>query len=255
MNDSQRNVLVTGGSTGIGLAVARRFGQAGDRVMITGRTSSTLEQARSELLDEGAVVLAEPASVSNLDDVRRVVHRTVQEFGSIDVLVNNAGVGPEAPVLETTETAWDEINDTNLKGAFLMTWEAGRTMVDARRGGVILFTSSINAIAPEPPAVVYSASKAAVDVIVKGLAVELAPHSIRVCGVNPGYIETPMLQKVYGDDETYETWVHDRQQAVPMRRLGYPSEVAEAFYFLASDEASYITGTNLVVDGGRIAAS
>jgi NAD(P)-dependent dehydrogenase (short-subunit alcohol dehydrogenase family) len=255
MTSSQKNVIVTGGSTGIGLAIARRFGQEGARVLITGRNASTLEQARADLATEGIDALAEPASVADAVDVQRVVERAVTEFGSVDVLINNAGVGPEAPVLETTEEMWDALNDTNLKGVFLMSREVGRVMVKGGTGGVILVTSSINAIVPESPAVVYSATKAAVDVFVKGLAVELAPFRIRVCGVNPGYIQTPLLRKVYSDDDTYESWVKDRTAAVPMKRFGEPGEVAAAFYFLASDEASYITGTSLVVDGGRVAAS
>jgi glucose 1-dehydrogenase len=250
-----RSVIVTGGSTGIGLEVARRFGAGGDRVLITGRTQETLEAARRELEGQGLEVAAFRGSVASAEDVGRVMDAAIDAFGGVDVLVNNAGIGPESPILETGEERWDEIYATNVRGAFLMSREAARFMVGQGRAGTLLFTSSLNSLRPAAGAVAYSSSKAALDSLVKGLALELAPHGIRVCGVNPGYIETPMLRKVYDTDDAYEAWVRDRTGRVPIGRLGQPQEIAAAFWFLASADASYITGTTLVVDGGRLANS
>jgi glucose 1-dehydrogenase len=248
-----RSVVVTGGSTGIGLETARRFGQGGDRVVITGRTEATLEEGRRELERAGVEVAAVQGSVGRAEDVRRVIDTAVERFGGIDVLVNNAGVGPESRILDTSEGTWDDIYATNVRGPFLMSREVARTMIDQGRGGSILFTSSINALRPTSPAVAYSSAKASLEALIRGLAVELAPHGIRVCGVNPGYIETPMLRKVYPTAESFETWLSDRTTRVPLGRLGRPEEIAAAFWFLASSDASYITGTSLVVDGGRLA--
>jgi glucose 1-dehydrogenase len=248
-----RSVVVTGGSTGIGLETARRFGQGGDGVVITGRTAATLEEGRRELERAGIEVAVVHGSVGRPEDVRRVIDTAVERFGGVDVLVNNAGAGPESPIVDTADETWDDIYATNVRGPFLMSREVARTMIDQGRGGSILFTSSINALRPTPPAVAYSSAKASLDAFIKGLAVELAPHGIRVCGVNPGYIDTPMLQKVYATPESFDAWVADRTERVPLGRFGRPEEIAAAFWFLASSEASYITGTSLVVDGGRLA--
>jgi 3-oxoacyl-[acyl-carrier protein] reductase len=253
MSRERRSVVVTGGSTGIGLAVARRFAQDGDRVLVTGRTESTLQEAQSQLADEGLEIFTEAASVANTGDVRRVVDRVVAEFGGIDVLINNAGVSSESPILETSEEMWDELNSINLKGVFLMSREVGRSMVERDKGGVILVTSSINSLVPVSPGIAYGVTKAGVDALVKGLAVELASSRIRVCSVNPGYIETPLLHKTYSPEHVYESWVRGRTALVPMKRLGDPSEIANVLHFLASEDASYITGTQIIVDGGRLA--
>jgi glucose 1-dehydrogenase len=253
-----RVVIVTGGSTGIGLETARRFGKAGDRIVIMARSKDALDRAIGELAESDVEAIAVAGSVSEVADVRRTVERAVEAFGSVDVVVNNAGTGIEAPILEMEEGAWDTVQSTNLKGAFLMTREAAPQMMSEGGGGVLLFTSSINAVMPVPPAVAYSTTKAALDILVRGLAVELGPHGIRACGVSPGYIETPSLSKVHGDPSdpaVLERWVAQRAARVPLGRLGGPEEIAAAFFFLASADAAYITGTTLTVDGGRVAAA
>jgi NAD(P)-dependent dehydrogenase (short-subunit alcohol dehydrogenase family) len=126
-------------------------------------------------------------------------------------------------------------------------------MIRRGTGGVLLFTGSINALIPTPPALAYSVSKAGLDAFVRGLAVELGAHGIRVAGVHPGYIDTPLLEKVYSDPNELRRWKQDRESRVPLGRFADPDEVAAVFQYLASDAASYITGTSVVVDGGRVA--
>jgi NAD(P)-dependent dehydrogenase (short-subunit alcohol dehydrogenase family) len=175
-------------------------------------------------------------------------------LGGVDILVNGAGIGPEEPMLEVTDAVLDSLFDVNLKGAFITSSEAAKAMIRTHRKGVIIMVTSINARLPMPRAVGYSASKAGVEALTRGLAVELAPFQIRVCGVAPGYTDTPMLRKVYKDEFEYEAWRRDRVAKVPLGRFAQADEIAATVAFLASSEASYVTGTTLVVDGGRLAA-
>jgi NAD(P)-dependent dehydrogenase (short-subunit alcohol dehydrogenase family) len=245
-------VIVTGGGSGLGFEIARAFGRAGGRVVISGRRKEMLERARDVLGEEGIEVLIEPGSVADVDDVRRLISRTTSELGPIDVVVNNAGVAPEAPLLETTDEQWDEVMDANLRGVFLVTREAARTMVGAGRGGVILMTSSINSIRPRSPGIPYSVSKVGVDALVKGFARELAPHHIRVCSVQPGFINTPMAWDYFPNREAFKAWQAEHAKKVPLGRHAQPEDIAPAFVFLASTAASYITGAHLLVDGGLL---
>ena len=249
-----RGVIVTGGSTGIGLEVARRFAQAGDRVMITARSEDALAAARSALASEGLDVVTTSGSVADLEDVRRVLDEALERMGSVDVVINNAGICHEAPVVETDDQTWTALLSTNLSGVFLMSREAAKVMIEQGTGGVIINTSSVNSTMVEPLYVPYSATKAAVDAFTKGMALELAPFGIRVVGVRPGYIETPMIGKVLQDPDGADEWREAVSGVVPLGRMAYPEELAGTYLFLASEDASYITGTNVVVDGGRVAS-
>ena len=248
-----RGVIVTGGSTGIGFAVARRFAQAGDRVMITARSADALDTARSALASDGLDVVTSVGSVSDLDDVRRALSTAVDRLGSIDILVNNAGICYEASVANTGDEIWAAMWMTNVSGVFLMSREAARVMIEQGAGGVIINTSSVNSTMVEPLYVPYSATKAAVDAFTKGMAPELAPFGIRVVGVRPGYIDTPMIGKVLQDPTSADKWREEVSGMVPLGRISDPEELAGTYLFLASDDASYITGASVVVDGGRIA--
>ena len=248
-----RSVIVTGGSTGIGLGVARRFAAGGDRVMITARTAEDLEKAQRDLSSVGGEIITSVMSVSEPDDVQRTVAVAVETFGTIDVLINNAGICIEESVLNTSNSIWDLLIATNLTGLFLMTREVASVMVDSGRGGVIINTSSINSTFVEPLYVPYSATKAAVDAMTKGLAVELAPYGIRVLGVRPGYIETAMGSKVHNGSESRDKYRESVVRLVPAGRWGSPDDLASMYEFLASDQAAYMTGTSVVVDGGRLA--
>jgi len=249
-----RGVIVTGGSTGIGLEVARRFARSGDRVMITARSADALETARSALAAEGLDVVTASGSVADLEDVRRVLYEAMEQLGSVDVVVNNAGICYEASVVDTDDQTWAALLATNVSGVFLMSREAAKVMIEQGTGGVIINTSSVNSTMVEPLYVPYSATKAAVDAFTKGMALELAPYGIRVVGVRPGYIETPMIGKVLQDPAGADEWREAVSGVVPLGRMAYPEELAGTYLFLASDDASYITGTNVVVDGGRVAS-
>jgi 3-oxoacyl-[acyl-carrier protein] reductase len=247
-------VVVTGGGSGLGFAIARAFARLGDVVVINGRTLATLERAQKQLRTEGLEVLVQPGSVANIVDVRLLVARTIEEVGPIDVLVNNAGIVRETPLLETSDEQWDATLDTNLKGVFLLTREAAKAMVASGKGGVVLITSSIAAIRPESSGV-YGVSKAAVDALVRGFALELAPHAIRVCAVQPGYMNTPMAWNLFPSKEAFEAWEAEHVGSIPLGRHAEPEDIASSFVFLASEQASYITGSHLLVDGGFLTAS
>ena len=182
------------------------------------------------------------------------VARAVDELGAIDVLINNAGLGLEEPLIEMDDDAWGVHTDVNLGGTFRMSREVARVMIAAGRGGVILNTSSINATFVEPDLVAYSASKAGIDALTVGMAVEFAPHGIRVLSVQPGYINTPIIDKAFPEPEERKAYIDRTVATVPLRRLGEADEIANLFFFLASNDASYMTGTSVVIDGGRLAA-
>ncbi len=247
-----RGVLVTGGGAGIGLAVARRFARMGDRVVIMGRNEETLDAARDKLRVEALEVDTFVGSVADPGSADAAVEKTEAVAGHLDVVVNNAGVCIESELSETTEADWDAMFDINVKGVYLVTQAALKRM-RPRRSGVVIVTSSINAKAPEPLYVAYSATKAAVESFVAGLALEVAEHGIRVCAVAPGYIVTPMLRKTLPDEEEFQAWRDAVTKRVPMGRFASPDEVAGAFSFLASEDAKYITGSVVTVDGGRLA--
>lgn len=248
---SGRHVLVTGGSTGIGLASAEAFGRTGDRVTIVARSPGPLKKAETDLRAAGIKVLGVSGSVADVEDVERMVEVATERFGPVDVLVNNAGIGTEGLIAEMPVEQWQEVLDINLTGVFLPTRRVVKAMLEQHRPGVILVTGSINALMPRSPAVAYASSKAAIDAFVRGLGAELGPAGVRVCGVHPGYIETPLLHKVYTPDAVYQRWVEERTALIPLGRLGTAEEIASVFLFLASEAASYISATSVVVDGGR----
>ena len=252
MRFAGRSVLVTGGTSGIGLATARAFLQEGARVAIAGRRVAPGRAAERVLRRISPDVRFLRADVSRLPDVRRVVKATVAAFGRIDVLFNNAGEYLQKPVAETTEREWDRQIAINLKGYFLMAREVVRVMRGGG-GGAIVNNCSISAHVGIAGEGAYAASKAGALLLTKVLAVELAPDRIRVNSVSPGVIRTEM----------YDAWLRERKgrraaeraevARHPIGRLGTPEDVARAVLFLASDDAAFITGTDLAVDGGYLA--
>jgi NAD(P)-dependent dehydrogenase (short-subunit alcohol dehydrogenase family) len=241
-----RTVIVTGAGRGIGRSIAQRFASEGAEVMALGRMLEPLEET-VELCGNG---YAHVADVSVAEDVDAAIAAALARWTRIDVLVNNAGIDDETPFLEIEETNWDAVVATNLKGPFLVSQRVARTMVE-RGGGVILHNASIDASGGDGPFASYNASKAGLLGLNRTMALELAQHGIRVNAVSPGFTHTDMTEKAVGP-KLMEFLTKDFDR-VPMRRLVKPEEVAAAFAFLASDDASGITGINLTVDCGLTA--
>jgi NAD(P)-dependent dehydrogenase (short-subunit alcohol dehydrogenase family) len=241
-----KNVIVTGAGRGIGRAIAMRFASEGAEVLCVGRTREPLEETAA--LCESAWVAT--GDVSRTEDVDVVVAAALERWGRIDVLVNNAGIDDETPFLDMQEESWDAVIATNLKGVFLMSQRVARTM-RAAGSGVILHNISIDASGGDGTFASYNASKAALLGLNRTMALELAEHGIRVNGVSPGFTHTDMTERAVGPK--LMEYLNGSFARVPMKRLVKPEEIAAAFAFLASDDASAITGQNLTVDCGLTA--
>jgi 3-oxoacyl-[acyl-carrier protein] reductase len=244
-----KRVLVTGGASGIGEATADRFLREGAHVVVLDRSREHLDAAGTRLQasrTDGGELLLELGDVASGEDVDRVVGAAVERLGGIDVLVSNAGIAYAEPFLDISREHWDETQRVNLTGMFVVTQRVAREMVRAG-GGTILLTSSTNGLVGEDRYAHYNASKGGVTLLTKSLAIELGPHGIRVNAVCPGYIVTPLAASI-DDPEFMEAY----RLRLPLRRLGKPEDVAGAFAFLASDDAAFITGETLVIDGGQL---
>ena len=236
--------LVTGGTSGIGLATAQRFANEGAYVFITGRREAELAAAVKQV---GTNVTAVRGDVSNLGDLDRLYAQIKQEKGSLDIVFANAGTAKYATVGEITEEFYDAIFDTNVKGLLFTVQKALPLLPD---GASIILNASIVASKGLASNSVYSATKAAVRSFARTWTTDLRTRHIRVNAVSPGTIDTPGLSELLGSSETGQQRLKMISTAVPLGRLGKPEEIANAVVFLASDEASYITGAELFVDGG-----
>lgn len=236
--------IITGGSRGIGFATADKFLKEGAVVIITASSQSSADKAVEKLkdLNPGSIVAGISPDLSNLASVREAFMEATEKYGCVDILVNNAGISESTPFMQYTEETFDKVMDLNVKGVFNATRAASECMV-ARGSGVILTTSSMVSISGQPSGFAYPASKFAVNGLTVSLARELGPKGIRVNAVAPGITETDMMKAV--PKEVIEPMIRQ----IPLRRLGQPEDIANAFLFLASDEASYITGVVLSVDG------
>ena len=236
--------VITGGSRGIGYATAEAFLREGAAVIIAASSEASAAKAVASLKEkfpQGSIGGISP-DLSDLNSVRGAFDTVRQRFGCIDILVNNAGVSESTPLADYTEETFDKVMDLNVKGVFNATRAATECMI--KRGqGVILNTSSMVSIYGQPSGFAYPASKFAVNGMTVSLARELGPKGIRVNAVAPGITETDMMKAV--PKEVIEPMIRQ----IPLRRLGQPEDIANAFVFLASDEASYITGVVLSVDG------
>lgn len=236
--------IITGGSRGIGFATAKKFLAEGASVVITASSEANAQKAKEQLLAEfpNSKVGAIAPELTSLESVKEAFNGVISEFGKVDILVNNAGMSDSKPFSAYTEEHYDKVMDLNVKGVF----NATRAIVDhmTERGeGVILSTSSMVSRYGQPSGVAYPTSKFAINGITLSLARELGPKGIRVNAVAPGITETDMMKAV--PREVIEPLI----KSVPLQRLGQPEDIANAFLFLASDEASYITGVVLSVDG------
>ena len=236
--------VITGGSSGIGLATAKIFQEAGAKVAITGRNQKALDDAVKTL---GSGVLAIRSDVSRLADLEKLFAGISTQLGRIDVLFANAGIAKFAPVSDTSESVYDEIFDINVKGVFFTIQKAVPFLNDG--ASIILNTSVVNQ-SGLPNTSAYSASKAAVRSFARTVAAELAPRRIRVNVVSPGPIATPMIDKLGMSPDALEQFASTMLSKIPLQRFGQPEEVAQSALFLASSASSYVTGVELNVDGG-----
>jgi NAD(P)-dependent dehydrogenase (short-subunit alcohol dehydrogenase family) len=247
-----KRVLVSGGSSGIGLAAARRFLEEQCRVFVAGLDPAELDAAVTGLREGGGDVAGLACDVSNQADVARMVDAADAALGGIDVLANNAGTAQRDPFLTITAADWDRILAVNLRGMFLVAQAVSNKMVQQGSGGVIINMSSTNGIAGEADYAHYNASKGGVLLLTKTMAVELGQHGIRVNALCPGYIRSPLNAAIAErlSDDFEEDYVRQR---IPLGRAGLPEDVAAAYAFLASEDASFVHGAGLVIDGGQLA--
>ena len=245
---SGQTAIVTGGAAGLGRGIAERLHEAGANVVIA-------DIAEGEAIDTAALLgeraLAHRTDVADAGSVEAMVRATIDTFGGVDVLVNNAGIYPFVPLTMMTEADFMRVIDVNLRGVFLCTKAVAQRMIEQGRGGRIVNVTSVDAVHPSMIGLAhYDASKHGVWGFTKNVALELAPHRIWVNAIAPGGILTPGVQATQsaGQDEA----VADVTAAIPMRRLGDPDEIGRVALFLASELASYMTGSQVVVDGGLL---
>ena len=241
--------VITGASLGIGSAMALAFAREGAAVAVDYRSHP--DEAK-EIVDQvegsGGRAISVRADVSSPEDVRNLIQKAVEEFGRLDVMINNAGMEEKMPFLETPLDVWNRTIAVDLTGAWLGCQEAAKQMVSQGGSGRIINVSSVHEDLPMPTNSPYCAAKGGLRMLMRTIAVELAPHNITVNNIAPGAVDTPM-------DAPLEQDAHQMQQLlseIPLRRMGKPEEVAALAVYLASDEASYVTGSTFVIDGGMM---
>lgn len=244
MNTTSKTAIVTGGSSGLGLAIAQKFVSKGISTIIIGRREEKLQQAAKTL---GSLCTPYTFDLTRLKDIPSLLQQILETHSTIDILVNNAGIHLKKPLLEVTDEEFQKVVATNLFAVFALSREVGKIMVK-KNAGAILNISSMAAIYGIPQVVAYTAAKSAVEGMTRAMAVELSPLGIRINCIAPGFITTDMSSKAMDNDPERKQKVLSR---TPMAAFGRPEDVADAAYFLTSEEARFITGTVLPVDGGN----
>jgi glucose 1-dehydrogenase len=246
MADMQRAAVVTGGSLGIGAAIARRLGRAGFAVVIDYHTHAAPAQAiQQELEQAGGKALAVQSDMSQISEIQKLIQACADNFGRIDVLVNNAGIEKPMPFFDITEDQWDSQLAVDLKGPFFATQFAAKLMA-GQGGGKIINISSVHEDVPMVGNAPYCCAKGGLRMMTRTLASELAPHNITIVNVGPGAINTPINAATLSDPQKSAALLGE----IPLKRIGQPEDVANLVAWLTSDDASYITGTTYFVDGG-----
>ena len=242
--------LITGGGTGIGRAIAELFAKEGAKVAISGRRAEKLEEVIQTITANGGEAIAIPGDVTNEEAAKQMVMAPIDRWKRLDVLVNNAGMGELADLHETTPEQWDLVMDVNVRGIYRICKYAIPEMIKAG-GGSIIHIASVSGIVGHKKLHVYCASKGAVINLTRAMAISYGPQNIRVNAVSPGTVNTPLTRS--GLEETGKTWDELVESLIPeyaLKRLGQPIDIAYGCLYLASDESSWVTGTNLVIDGG-----
>ncbi len=238
-------VLVTGSGTGLGRHIAFRFFQAGASLALHYRSNREgADSLAEEIRNAHGQTCIFQADLAREEDVARMIEQTCGDLGTLEVLINNAGEYPSSGLLEMSAAEWDQVMDVNLRGTFLATRAAARQMIKANRGGVIINVASIEGMFPASGHSHYNAAKAGVLMFTRSSAWELGKHNIRINSISPGLIWRDGIERAW--PEGVQAWMSN----VPLQRLGQPQDIADACLFLASSAASWITGANLVVDGG-----
>ncbi len=254
---SGKNAIVTGGAMGIGFGIVKRFVEAGANVVVADLDATAAEAAVSRLADQPGKAIAVAADVADLNAGQVLVDRCVATFGSLDVLVNNAGIYPQAPMLEMSADLFDKVYRINLRGLAFCSQAAAKRMIAQGTGGKIVNIASIDAIHPSMVGLAaYDASKGGVLMFTKNFALEVAPHGIQVNAIAPGGITTEGASRpLAGLGLTAEQLQHmtaEFAKLIPLGRMGVPDDIAKVAVFLASSAADYMTGELIVVDGGRL---
>jgi NAD(P)-dependent dehydrogenase (short-subunit alcohol dehydrogenase family) len=239
--------IVTGGSAGIGKAVAQEFVKEGAKVVICGRRPDKVAETLTELRKAGGDVHGVQADVGLFADVKRLFDETLAKYKRLDIMVNNAAVIYQSKIVDLPEEEWDRLIRNNLKSVFLCCKEAGRQMIRQKTGGKIINFSSIHAVLSEPSAGAYTAAKGAIEAFSRTLATELAPHKINVNCIEPGATYSELTTPMY--TESVKTALFKR---IPMKEIAQPEWIARGVVFLASDDSRYMTGSVLVLDGGYV---
>lgn len=253
---SGKVAIVTGGANGIGLGIAYRLAEVGASVVVADLNKEEADKAAAEITAKGWKARGAAADVSSEEDVKRLVGDGVSDFGSVDILVNNAGIYPNIPVSKMTLQDFEKVLAVNLKGVFLCTKYVSEQMIKQGRGGKIINVTSIDALHPSSVGLAhYDASKHGVWGFTKNVALELAPHKIWVNAIAPGGILTPGVEHLQKEMPVPQgvdmsKMMESFLAKIPMRRMGEPDEIGKVALFLASDLSSYMTGSQIVVDGG-----
>jgi gluconate 5-dehydrogenase len=240
-----RVALVTGSSAGIGLALARGLAQAGAKVVINGRSLASCETAAATLRSEGLQVHTQAFDVTESGQVVKAIDAIESSVGPIDILINNAGIQRRAPFADFVEADWHELMRTNLDSVYFVGQAVARKMIPRKRGRIVNICS-VQSELGRPGIAPYTASKGAVKMLTKGMAIDLGPHGINVNGIGPGYFKTELNAKLVADEQ-FSNWLIGR---TPSRRWGDVEDLAGAAVFLASDASKFVNGHILYVDGG-----
>ncbi|CRL00218.1 CLUMA_CG013492, isoform A [Clunio marinus] len=246
MNFKNRIIIITGASSGIGAHAAEVISKLGGSVVITGRNQDNLKRTVEKCEGETFPIIAD---VNNEEDRSKIIKQTLEKYGKIDVLVNNAGIGSRGTILDTKMETFDSMMNTNVRSVFHLTQLAAPHLIESK--GNVVNVASFVGMRPIPGNLSYGMSKAALDYFTKCVALELAPMGVRVNSVNPGIILTEFQKRIGMNEESYDSFLQQIQNKTPIGRVGTVAEISQAIAFLACNEASsFITGVTLSVDGG-----